>query len=74
MADENGNVLSPAAMGMPAGTPATTTVTVELADLDGRTKMVMPHTGVPADSGGAGGWNMAFDKMAALIEAVPNTK
>lgn len=70
MADENGNVLSPAALGMPANTPATTEVTVELTALDGRTKMVMTHTGMPADSGGAGGWHMAFDKMAAQIEVV----
>ena len=67
MADENGNVMSPSAMGMPDGHPETTEVIVELEDLDGRTKMVMTHAGVPADSGGAGGWNQAFDKLADLI-------
>ena len=66
-ADENGNVVSPSAMGMPEGYPATTEVTVELEDLGGRTKMVMTHAGVPADSGAGGGWNQAFDKLAALI-------
>jgi uncharacterized protein YndB with AHSA1/START domain len=67
MADENGNVMSPAAMGMPEGHPETTEVTVLLEDLGGRTKMVMTHAGVPADSGGAGGWNQAFDKLADHI-------
>lgn len=68
MSDENGNVLSPADMGMPDGHPETTEVIVQLEDLGGRTKMVMTHAGVPADSGGAGGWAMALDKMTARIE------
>ncbi len=66
MADENGNVLSPADMGMP-GHPEVTEITVELEELGGKTKMVMTHAGVPADSPGAGGWGQAFDKMAALL-------
>ena len=74
MADENGNVLSPQAMGMPEGHPETTEVIVELEDLGGRTKMTMTHVGVPAGSPGAGGWNMAFDKMAAHIESLLNDK
>lgn len=69
MADEHGNVLSPAAMGMPPGTPETTEVIVELEALDGATKMVMTHVGVPAGSPGEAGWNMAFDKMAMVISA-----
>jgi uncharacterized protein YndB with AHSA1/START domain len=71
-ADENGNVVSPSAMGMPDGYPATTEVTVLLEDLGGRTKMVMTHAGVPADSGAGGGWTQAFDKLADYIETVPN--
>ncbi|WP_420629625.1 SRPBCC family protein [Candidatus Leptofilum sp.] len=69
MADADGNVLSPAAMGMPEGTPETTQVTVVLEDLNGRTKMTMTHAGVPADSPGASGWNQAFEKLAAYIES-----
>jgi uncharacterized protein YndB with AHSA1/START domain len=42
-----------------------TEVIVELEDLDGRTKMVMTHVGIPADSPGAAGWTMAFEKMTA---------
>ena len=74
MADEHGNVMSPAAMGMPEGHPETTEVTVQLEDLGGRTKMVMTHAGVPADSGGAGGWQQAFDKLTDHIKTVLSTR
>ncbi len=70
-ADENGNVVSPSAMGMPDGYPTTTEVTVQLEDLGGRTKMVMTHAGVQADSGAGGGWEQAFAKMASYIESGP---
>ena len=74
MADEHGNVLSPAAMGMPEGHPETTEVIVELADLGGQTKMTMTHVGVPADSPGAGGWAMAIDKLAEHVNSILNDK
>jgi len=67
MSDEDGNVMSPAQMGMPEGSPDTTQVVVELEPLDGKTKMTMTHVGVPADSPGAGGWGMAFDKLATYV-------
>ena len=35
----------------------------------GRTRMVMTHVGVPAGSPGAMGWTMAFDKLAAYLDA-----
>lgn len=73
-ADENGNLVSPSAMGMPEGYPATTEVTVLLEDLGGRTKMVMTHAGVPADSGAGGGWEQAFAKLADYIETVLKAK
>ncbi len=69
-ADENGNLVSPSAMGMPEGYPATTEVTVILEDLGGRTKMIMTHAGVPADSGAGGGWEQAFEKMVDYIETL----
>jgi uncharacterized protein YndB with AHSA1/START domain len=69
MSDENGNVMSPADMGMPDGHPETTEIIIELEDLGGRTKMVMTHVGVPAGSPGESGWTMAFDKLAAHIES-----
>jgi uncharacterized protein YndB with AHSA1/START domain len=65
MADENGNHLSPATMGMPADHPTTTEVRVELEDIGGQTRMVMTHIGIPSDSPGEAGWVMAFDKLAA---------
>jgi len=73
MSDANGNVLSPAEVGMPAGHPTTTEIHVELDDLDGHTRMVMTHLGVPEDSPGAAGWKMAFDKLAAHVTAQPST-
>jgi uncharacterized protein YndB with AHSA1/START domain len=69
MSDENGNVLSPEELGMPAGHPTTTEVRVELEEVGGRTKMAMTHVGVPGDSPGATGWTMALDKLAAHVEA-----
>jgi Activator of Hsp90 ATPase homolog 1-like protein len=47
----------------------TTQVIVELDDVGGRTKMVMTHAGIPADSPGAAAWAMALDKLAAAVEA-----
>jgi uncharacterized protein YndB with AHSA1/START domain len=67
MSDENGNVLAPSDMGMPDGHPATTEVTVELTDIAGRTKMVLTHSGIPAGSPGAAGWEMALGKLAVRV-------
>jgi uncharacterized protein YndB with AHSA1/START domain len=69
MSDANGNAVSPSDMGMPEGHPTTTEVRVELQEVGGRTKMVMTHSGIPAGSPGAAGWTMAFDKLAAHVEA-----
>ncbi len=70
MSDQAGNVLSPSEAGMPAGHPETTEVTVELEDIGGRTRMLMTHVGVPADSRGAIGWSMAFDKLDAHVASI----
>lgn len=67
MSVEDRNVISPAQMGMPEGHPETTQVIVELEPVDGKTKMTMTHIGVPADSPGASGWGMAFDKLNAYL-------
>jgi uncharacterized protein YndB with AHSA1/START domain len=72
MSDENGHVLSASDMGMPEGHPTTTEVRVELEDIGGRTKMVMTHAGIPADSPGAAGWSMALDKLTAHVETQSN--
>ncbi len=69
MSNENGDKLAPSELGMPGGDePQTTTVTVELEQIsDTETKMTMTHAGVPADSPGAMGWEMALDKLTALL-------
>ncbi len=67
MADAEGNVRSAADMGMPDGHPTFTEVTVELAAADGGTRLTLTHAGVPADSPGAMGWNMALDKLVAHL-------
>lgn len=70
MCDESGRLLPPAEMGLPEDHPTTTTVTIELEDADGRTKMVMTHAGIPSDSPGAAGWTMALDKLRARVLAL----
>jgi uncharacterized protein YndB with AHSA1/START domain len=67
MSDPDGNRVSPVAMGMPGSHPEITEVTVELTEVDGSTRMVMTHAGIPADSPGAMGWNMALDKLEAHL-------
>ena len=69
MSNEAGDVLSPADMGMPGDGPSTTEVVVELTEADGQTHMKMQHIGIPHDSPGAMGWNMALDKLEALLAA-----
>ena len=64
MSDAKGNVLSPEQSGMPEGHPESTDVIVELEAVADETKMTMTHVGIPADSPGAMGWQMAFDKLA----------
>ena len=69
MSDESGNVSSPPNADAAQGHPVTTEVRVELEDVGGRTKMVMTHAGIPADSPGAAAWAVALDKLAARAEA-----
>jgi len=67
MCDAEGNIISPESMGMPPGHPEVTEIIVELTANGDKTKMKMVHIGVPAGSPGAGGWGMAFDKLAGLV-------
>ena len=69
MSDADGNVVAPAQMGMPDDHPEVTEVTVELEDLGDRTRLVLTHSGIPADSPGATGWNMALDKLEQQLAA-----
>jgi uncharacterized protein YndB with AHSA1/START domain len=47
--------------------PPHTRVVVELEDLGGRTRLVLTHHGVPADSPGATGWAMALEALGARL-------
>ena len=40
---------------------------MDLEEVDGRTRMVMTHRGIPSDSPGATGWAMALDKLAGYV-------
>jgi uncharacterized protein YndB with AHSA1/START domain len=66
VSDEHGNVRSDSSE---SDAHAVTVVRVELTPLDGRTRMVMTHVGIPAESPGAAGWNMAFDELAVVLAA-----
>jgi uncharacterized protein YndB with AHSA1/START domain len=68
MADEDGNAVSPESLGMPAGTPGTTEVTVLLEEIAGRTRIELMHSGVAAESGAAQGWDAALTKLAAELQ------
>lgn len=63
MSDADGNVKSPAEMGMPEGSPTSTVVVVQLSDRGTSTDVVLEHRGIPADSPGAQGWMMAMDAL-----------
>jgi uncharacterized protein YndB with AHSA1/START domain len=69
-ADENGNIVSSEHYGM-AGIPAELIVTVLLEDENGKTKMTMKHSGLPAGEHKDGaniGWNSSFDKLAESLK------
>ena len=67
MGNEDGTPKTASQMNMPEGTKMETSVIVELQDLGGETKMTMTHQGVPADSPGAKGWEMAIGKMEQRV-------
>ncbi|HEY2296465.1 MAG TPA: SRPBCC domain-containing protein [Jatrophihabitans sp.] len=69
MSNQNGDIIDPADVGMPPGHPITTEVRVELEPVGRRTRLLLTHVGIPADSPGAIGWAMALDKMAAHVSA-----
>jgi len=66
MSDEQGNEIA----SLDDSYPSKTVVIVELEAMGDRTKMVMTHEGVPADSPGASGWEQAFGKLEAHLEAI----
>lgn len=69
LSNEAGEQLAPSALGMPGGDePNITTLVLDLEDIDGKsTRMKMQHKGIPADSRGAAGWQMAINKLEKLL-------
>ena len=67
MSNEAGDVLTPADMGMPGDGPSVTEVVVELTEAGDQTHLKMQHIGIPHDSPGGMGWNMALDKLEGLL-------
>ena len=69
--DEKGNVVSAAYYGMNADFPFETLITVTLEDYEGKTKMTLQHTDLPAgkmtEQTGEG-WSESFDKLAASLK------
>jgi uncharacterized protein YndB with AHSA1/START domain len=68
-ADENGNVVPASHYGMPDDFPLETHVTVTFEELDGKTKLTLRHTGMPAEGGeqAEAGWNESLDKLAESL-------
>lgn len=64
LADEHGHPLDGA--DIPGGNDVTE-VSVELVAVDGGTRMVMTHVGIPAGSPGEAGWTMAIDKLNQVL-------
>lgn len=71
MSDSEGNLVSPTAMGMPEGSPASMDITVTFSHEDGRTTVTVSHVGFGEGGERAGmGWEQAFDKLTAALESV----
>jgi len=69
-ADEEGNIVPASHYGMSGDWPLEMLVTVTFQDHNGKTKLTLKHTGLPAgknrDMAGAG-WNESFDKLAEYL-------
>ncbi len=64
MSDAEGNPLDPESMGMPQGAKTSMVVTVTFTHESGLTTVTVRHAG---DERAAMGWEMAFDKLAAVL-------
>ena len=70
-ADEQGNVVHATYYGMSDDFPLEMLVTVTIEDQDGKTKMTLRHTGLPAGPESEGtheGWSESFDKLAESLK------
>jgi len=72
-ADEKGNVVPAAHYGMSESFPLEMLVTVTFEEMDGKTRMTMRHTGIPAGTDrdmAREGWSESFDKLAESLRSV----
>lgn len=72
-ADERGNIVAATHYGMPANIPLEMRIDVTFEDLDGKTRMVLKHIGLPPGEMSAGasvGWNESFDKLADTLTSL----
>jgi len=70
-ADEKGNIVQASYYGMSKDFPLELLITVVFEEHDGKTKLTLRHTGMPAGPDGEGaqqGWNESFDKLAEYLE------
>ena len=67
LCDEDGTILSPQSMGMPADFPDITEIIIDLRDEGATTHMTLVHVGVAEGTAGAGGWRQAMDKLAQRL-------
>ncbi len=70
-ADEHGNVVPASYYGLDENFPLETLVSVRFEDLDGKTRMTLTGTGVPAGKmyeDTREGWNQSFDKLEEILK------
>ena len=71
-ADEIGNVVAASHYGMSGDWPQELLVTVTFEDQEGKTRLTLRHTGIPAGEMSdltEAGWNESFDKLAEMLVA-----
>jgi len=68
--DEKGNVVSAAKYGLPGDWPRELTITYELEEADGATKLHLRHEGIPEEAHDdcVDGWRQCFDKLEKNIK------
>ncbi len=74
-ADEKGNTVPASYYGMSKDFPRELLITVIFEGYDGKTKLTLRHTGLPAGSDSEGaqqGWNESFDKLAEYLATEKN--
>ena len=67
--DKNGNIKSASEYGLPGDWPTELQITFELEEVDGATKLMLTHEGIPDEmyEECKKGWNESFDKLEENI-------